>query len=318
MLRSLLALALLLAPFGVLAQSFPSQEPLTIAISPTYPKPYETVTVTVGSTLVDLAASTITIYAGGAEVEKGMRSAQVKMGGPGSRTTIRAVAAGAEGTYEKSLTIAPSDISLVVEPATTMHPLYDGAGLVASEGKLRIVAVADLRTAPGTRIPSSQISYTWRLGNQVLQVDSGLGRSVLNATAPVRYRDAVVSVTATNAAKTISAQASVAIAPADPIVRIYRSDPLSGISFEKALSGSFALVGSEETFRVVPFFFKEIPAIAWSLNGSPSGSGQDVTVRSSSGAGTAQLGVVATGKEARADANLTLRFGEGGIGIFGR
>lgn len=318
MLRTLAALLLALMPFGALAQALPAQDPLTITLSPAYPRPYETVTVTVGSNLVDLSASTVAIYANGTEVERGLRSAQVRMGGPGTRTTIRATAVASEGTYEDTVVVAPADVALIVEPSSTLHPLYEGAGLVPSEGTVRIVALADLRTGPGARVPTSQISYTWKLGSQTLQGESGLGRSVLTATAPARYRDAVITVTATNQAKTVSAQASVTIAPADPLVRIYRSDPLSGISFEKALSGSFALSGSEETFRVVPFFFKEFPSIAWTLNGNASGAGQDLTVRSSGGGGTALLGVAATGEEARAEGGVTLRFGEGGTGIFGR
>lgn len=319
MIRSLLALTLaaLLAVPGTSIAQVASQQPLSITLSSASPRPYETVTVTVASNLIDLAASTVTIYANGAVVEQGLRTAQVKLGGPGARTTLRATATGSEGTYEATLSVIPGDVSLIVEPMTTSFPFYEGASVVSSESRVRIVAVTDLRTSPTTRVPSSQIAYTWKVGAQTLTADSGLGRSVLVATAPARYRDAVVSVTATNQAKTVSGSASITIAPSDPIVRIYRSDPLAGIFFEKALTGSFALTGTEETFRAVPFFFEELPALAWSLNGNRSGSSPDLTVRSSSGAGTAQLGVLATGEETSAESSLTLRFGES-TGIFGR
>lgn len=317
MLRFLLGLALLIAPSFALAQALPTAEPLTISISPSSPRPYETITATVTSNLVDLTASTVTLYANGAVIEEGMRSAQVKLGGPGSRTTIRAVASGTDGTYEDTISVIPGDLSLILEPVSTTQPLYKGGLLVPSEGRVRIIAVTDLRTSPTSRVPTNQIAYTWKVGSQTLQADSGLGKNVLVATAPVRYRDAVVSVTATNQAKTVSAQASITITPTDPIVRVYRSDPLGGISFEQALSGTFALAGTEETFRVIPFFFKETPALEWTLNGNRSGSGSDLTVRSTSGGGTAQLGVAATGEETRAETSFALRFGQS-VGIFGR
>ncbi len=316
LLASLIALVLI-APTASFAQGIPGQEPLSLSVNPASPRPYETVTVTVNSNLVDLAASTITIYLNGAVIEEGMRSAQVKIGGPGTRNTFRAVASGAEGTYEATLSIIPGDVSLIIEPVATNHPFYQGGMLVPSEGKVRIIALTDLRTSPTARVPANQISYTWKLGSQTLLAESGLGRNVLTATAPTMYRDAVVSVTASNQAKTVSGQASITITPSEPLVRIYRTDPLGGVSFEKALSGTFALTGTEETFRAVPFFFKEKPGIEWTLNGNRSGTSPDLTVRSASGSGTAQLNATALGSEARAQAGVTLRFGES-TGIFGR
>lgn len=320
MLRTLAALLILgaLAPFAASAQSLGDTDPLTISISPAYPRPYDTVTVTVGSNSIDLTASTIRISVNGAVVEEGLRSTQVKLGGPGTKTTIAASATNTEGTFQDQVALAPGDLSVVVEPVSSSQPLYQGATLVPSEGQVRIVAVADLRTSPTTRVPNSQISYTWKLGTQVLQADSGLGRNVLVATAPARYRDADITVTATNQAKTVTAQAATSISPVDPLVRIYRSDPLEGIDFAHALSGTFALSGTEEMFRALPFYFKTAPTLAWTLNGNASGATPDLTVRSSGGSGTALLGVAATGPEARAEGSLTLRFGSTGTGIFGR
>ncbi|HYD93028.1 MAG TPA: hypothetical protein VEB18_01050 [Candidatus Paceibacterota bacterium] len=307
---------------GVMTPSFASAQvstdPLTINISPNYPRPYEMVTVTVSSNAIDLAASTITISANGSVVEEGLRSTQIKMGGPGTRTTISVNAQGAEGTFTKQATIAPADVSVIVEPIATNHPLYKGASLVPSEGSVRIVALADIRTAPGTRVPNEQIVYTWKLGTQILEAESGLGKNVLRASAPPQYRDATITVTATTQSKSISAQTTVNISPVDPIVRIYRTDPLEGIDFDHALSGTFTLAGAEETFRALPFFFKNTPTLQWTLNGNRSGTGPDVTVRSTGGSGTALLGITATGPEARAETSLTLRFSSGSTGIFGR
>ena len=62
----------------------------------------------------------------------------------------------------------------------------------------KTVALADFQSAPGTRLPASSLVYTWRLGNRVLTDSSGIGKSTLLATAPVRYRNADITVTVTS------------------------------------------------------------------------------------------------------------------------
>ncbi len=312
-----LCLLALLFPSVAGAQLAPTAtDPLTITVSPAYPRPYDTVTLSVSSNLLDLVAGTVTIKANGTVIEKGLRSVQYKVGPAGSVVTISASAETNEGVFQDQISINPADVALVVEPASTVPPLYEGAALVPSEGRLRIIAVADLRQN-GVRIPESQIVYTWKLGNQFLQDESGIGRNVLVATAPARYRDAQISVTASTQSKNTNAQASVIISPIDPLVRIYQNDPLQGVILERALFGTFTLNGEEAAFRIAPYFFKQDPSLSWTLNGAGSGVSKDLTVRSSGGAGSAVIGANASTESAQASAGLSVRFGSTGVGIFG-
>lgn len=323
MLRAALTFILLCAVAGIyipaLAQTS-SLEPLSLVISPKHPRPYDLVTVSVSSNLVDLAASAITISADGKVVAEGSRSASLQLGGAGSKTAISVTAVTNGKTYTRSLTIRPADVALILEPDTSAHPFYEGGRLVAPQSRVRLIAIADLRTTAGARIPDAQLAYTWKLGNKVLRSESGLGKSVLRATAPVRYRDAEISLTVSSQDSLQVAEASLFVSPVTPLVRIYRSNPLGGTDYGRALGDSFSLSSNEETFEAVPYFFSSTPDFLWQLNGNPSGSQNKVTVRTTgTKVGSALLGVTARERNSgeQAQSRFTVQFGNSSANIFG-
>jgi hypothetical protein len=297
-------------------------DPLTLTLDPDYPRPYQIVTVTPESTLIDLSASTVTFSVNGKIVQSGSggESVSVAVGGPGTVTNITVTVTNNGQKYTKSISIRPADVSLVVEPTSTNHPFYEGASLIGSEGRVRIIAVPDLRTAKGAQIPPASLVYTWKNNDQVLESSSGIGKSVLTATAPVRYRNSVITLTVSSQDSSVVGQAQVAIVPRDPLIRIYENDPLLGPRFDTALPNSVSLAGSEDTYRAVPYYFTSIPSLTWDVNGSPSQSGQDITVRpSGNGQGTAVLGVTGSSGTLGQSANSTLSitFGKTSSGLFG-
>lgn len=322
MLRAVvIAFSLLISPALLHAQDV-GAEPLTVRISPQYPKPYQTVVVTPASTLIDLSASTVSVSANGTLVQKGTgaEKANVTLGAPGTATTISVSAVNNGKTYTKQVVVRPADAALIIEPSTTAHPFYKGGVAVAPEGGLRLIALPDLRNASGRIAPESLV-YTWRLGDRVLEAQSGIGKTTLTATAPVRYRDTTVTLTVATQDSSIVAQTSAVVAPIDPLMRVYSNDPLLGPLFEKAFSGTVTLTGNEQTFRTVPYFFPSTPTLTWFVNSAVSGADRDITLRSTgSGGGTATL--TASGKHPQnfqtASTRITVKFGnESGLGIFG-
>jgi hypothetical protein len=280
------ALFLSAAFIALPAQAQFNTEPLSLVISPQYPRPHETVLVTPRSTQFGLSSAEVVITANGTVVERGSgeRTAAIKLGGPGTAATV-VVTATLNGTvYTKETTIRPADVALVLEPLTTSHPLYEGGSLVAAQGPVRLVAVADLRNTNGARISSGSLTYTWRLGNKILTEESGIGRSALVATAPARFRDAEVSVTVATTDERVVGYAETTVSSASPSVRAYRTDPLLGIDLAHALSGTFAVRGEEESFAAVPFSFATIPQVRWTLNGASAGTDSLLTVRTDDGA----------------------------------
>ena len=315
------ALSLPLAPLH--AQSMLPTEALSVSISPQYPRPYQTITITPRSTLLNLTNGTVVITVNGTEVERGsgVITGYARMGGPGERATVRVTATVDGQTQQKDLVIRPADVALVAEPLTTTHPFYKGAPLVASEGRIRLVAIPDVRTAPGTVVSPQNLVYTWRLGNRILEASSGIGKSVVDAVAPIRYRDVTVSVTVTTQDNAVVAYAQTTVAPVDPIIRIYRNDPLLGPLFDLAYSGNVTMNTEEETFRAIPYYFAGNPSLVWRVNSVESGTERDITVRSTgTGIGSAILSAQADGSALfqSAESSLTVRFGElRPLGIFG-
>ena len=307
------------------AQFSSEEQPINSILTPTYPRPYQTVTISPRSSLIDLSASTVVISVNGAVVQQGSgtQSAAVRVGGPGETTTIvvRVTAPGGK-VYTDTISVRPADVALVVEPATTAHPFYKGLPLVAPEGRVRLVAVPDMRTSANTVIDPSKLVYTWKLGERVLTDASGIGRSTLVATAPVKYRDATISVLVTNQDSSIVAQATAEISPRDPIVRIYPFDPLLGPNYDLALTNDYTLNATEGTLRAIPYFFSSPPAIEWVVGGVAQGAQRDITVRATgSGSGATALEVKArlVGTPNIATARTLLRFGESAspFSIFG-
>jgi galactokinase len=104
-------------------------------------------------------------------------------------------------------------------------------------------------------------------------------------------------------------------------VRIYRNDPLLGPLFNYALPKTIVMSDAEQTFRAVPYYFSGTPSLDWSVNGTQSQSGKDITVRSTgSGSGSALIGFTAKQAAANVLANtsMTVQFGaQKSLGIFG-
>ncbi|MBY0110905.1 hypothetical protein K2Y00_02790 [Patescibacteria group bacterium] len=329
LLQSFLALFLLVAlvvPASLFAQGFSAGgvEPLTVTLNPQYPRPFDTVTITPRSNLIDLAAARVVVSVNGEIIEdgSGSRSVQTRVGAAGTRSVIRVTATEASGqVYAKEMVVTPADVALIIDAASTAHPFYEGARLVAPEGRVRVIAIPDLRTSAGATIPPQSLVYTWKNGDRVLLEHSGIGRSVLDATAPVRHRDAKITVTVSTQDKAVSASAVTTVSPVDPFVRVYTSSPLLGPSFENALSQSVTMEGDEDTFRAVPYFFRTTPEMAWSVNGVAGEKDDTLTVRiTEPGRGTARIEVSALGGGVfqNAQAFFTLSFGsDGGTGIFG-
>lgn len=297
-------------------------EPFSIKISPRYPKPYETISITLQSSVLDLLSTEATISADGETLAEGLsvRSATVKMGGLGQETVLEVVVKTSEQTFTKKLTLRPADVALVLEANSTAHPFYQGGRLPVSEGPLRLLAFADFRDSSGALIPTNKLVYSWRVGERVLDTQSGAGKSVLLATAPLRYRDARITVTVTDPTTGVSAEGGITITPSDPVLRVYRNDPLLGIRYEEALFGALTLKGEEETFRAIPYYFDGAPLFSWTINSVEQGTAPDITLRATGGAGSASVNASARDTTAFASASqgLTVRFGDSRpTGIFG-
>lgn len=299
-------------------------DPLTVDITPANPAPYQTITITPHSTLTDLSASTVTVTVNSAVISKGSGGTGVSatVGGPGTATNITVAVAGAGGNYSKSITLRPESVALIEEPTSTTHPFYGGGALIAPQGRVRLIAMPNFYSASGGSVAADSLVYNWKLGDQILQGSSGIGKSVLLVSAPVQYRDAAITVTVSSQDGSLVGSAAITLTPLSPVLLIYRNEPLLGPLFDEVAAEPYAMTGAEDSFRAVPYFFASAPAITWNVNGSADGTEPVVTVRTTgSSAGTAVLSATASQADTYQNAqdSRTIHYGasSSGGGIFG-
>jgi len=281
---------------------------LTLILSPEYPRPESTLTITPRSYLVDLATAHVSVYINDELVAEntGEVPVTVQTGAPGSQLSIRVVAIADGTSYETSMIVYPQGTALIVEPQVTMPPLYRGAGKLPATAITRIVAVPDFRSPTGTLINPSTLSYSWYAEDTLLKEQSGLGRSVLLIEGPQRYRPTEVSVIVTSREQPYVTSALVTLDPIDPFVRVYPSDPLTGPWFSRSVPETYTMKKEEETFVAAPYFFTAQPQLSWRVGGTEQGTLDTLTVRTGgTGEGTATLSLRAVGKDVFSLATFT-------------
>ena len=314
-----------LLPLAVSAQAISDQETFTVSVSPQYPAPYSQATLSFLSSTLDLNNAIITVSVSGKEIYKGsVRPVAVSIGGAGSVTAVKVTATSSGKNYSQTLSIQPQDVVLIAEPISSAPPLYPGKSLVPLEGDVRVIAMANIQNAKGKVIDPSALSYSWTVDDTQIANASGIGKQAIIVASPFQYRTRHVSVAITSQDGGLVGGASLSLTALDPSVRIYKNDPLLGILYDHALSGTYAISDTEDTLYAAPFSLPTsngAPLIQWFLSGSIAQTGNSITLRpTGSGQGTASLSLVASaGGSTKATENLSLSFGaaSGGLGLFG-
>ncbi len=312
-LRSI-ALAVLLLPGFAFAQlGTGGAEPFSISLSTQYPQPGSTAALVPQTSGINLANSTLSVSVNGTRVYSGAAQATpITLAPVGHLTTISATLSSNGTKYTKTLSLRPGSVSLVAEPLSTAPRLYPGKPLVPYSGSVRLVAVADFRSAPTSRIDPATLVYTWSVDGATMRDASGIGRSSIVVSSPLPYRSKEVQVLIQSQGGSLSGGRSVSLSAQAPLVRIYRNDPLQGIVFDTALHGTQTILNTESTFTASAFSFPKarVPNISWFLDGNAVQSGPFITVRpEGAGQGSATLSVTASSGAESAAATLPLSFG---------
>lgn len=292
-----------------------SGEPFTVSISPRYPTPYGQAVISLLSATLDLANASMDVSVGGKRLYQGsVKPVSVSLGKTGSAASVTVTVTADGVPYSHSFVIQPQDISLIAEPSASAPVLYQGKPLIPLEGSTRVVAVANMRDAGGKIIPASSLSYAWTVDDTQIANSSGIGKESIVVASPLQYRDRSVSVAVKTQNGSLAGGASISLAPVEPIVRIYKNDPLLGILFDHALSGTYPIADTEATLYGVPYSFPLVsgaPQVQWFLSGDLAQTGDSITFRpSGKGEGSASLSVSASaGTGANAITDLLLSFG---------
>ena len=309
---------LLLSPFAASAQSIgdlTSTDSFTVSVSPQYPAPQSTATLSFLSAMIDLTNATLSVSVGGKTVYQGsVRPVSVPLGKAGSVATVLATITSSGVPYSRSVSIQPQDVAIVAEPLSSAPVLYPGKPFVPLGGDTRIVAVANVRDAAGKIVNPATLSYSWTVDGTQIADSSGVGQQTITVASPLQYRERSVSVAVQTQDGSLVGGASLALAPEEPSVLLYENAPLLGIRFTHALSGTFTIAATEDSLYAAPFSFptNAAPALQWSLNGSAVQIGNSITLRpSGTGSGSAALLLTASnGGLDMITASLSLLFGK--------
>lgn len=299
-------------------------EPFTVSVYPQYPAPYGKATLSLLSGSLDLANATMVVSIAGKKIYDGsVQPVAVALGRAGSVTSANVTVSSGGASYSQALSIQPQDVVLVAEPVSSTPPLYPGKASVALEGRVRVVAVANLASANGSALDPSRLAYTWTVDDVRLANSSGISKDAIMVASPMQYRASDVSVAVMSSDGSLVGGASLTLTAVEPFVRIYENDPLLGIRYDRALSGSYAIGGAESALYAAPFALptsRGAPLLTWFLNGAKAQTGNSITLRpSGKGEGSASLSLTASaGTYATASTNLSLSFGgKSGANFFG-
>lgn len=267
----------------------------SITLSPRYPEPNETITISINDYSVNTSGATIQWFNNGAEIpnSKNKRVVEVPSGKLGASMDILAVTTLPNGSVlQAKNTIAPVRIDMLVEADTRVPSFYKGRSIPASGGTVHVTALP----FTGKSRSASSYSYTWRVGNEVQAGGSRFGKNSISFTAGFQ-KQIQVSVDVIDTDGTIVASETIIIPLAEPELYYYEVNPLRGMS-EISMGENFVFIGEEIRVRAEPYYidtalFSQNPHQQWKLDGqtiiNPTVDQQELTLRRSGDTGSFTL-----------------------------
>ncbi len=230
---------------------------MTVSLTPSAPEPFDSVQVKISGYSVNLATSNITWKQDGKNIAQGvgLTETTVTVGGEGSNTILEVTVApilGAPQTFQK--VVYPSSVSLVWEAKSYVPPFYHGKALHGPGGAVTFIALPSLIDAGGSRVPSSDLIFTWRRNGQVIPQVSGVGKGTVTIQNDKYFSDLVVGVEVTTRDKTRVAQKTARIPVQKPELLLYQHDPLLGLLTTHPLVGTGYIRSSGAAVYAEPYY----------------------------------------------------------------
>jgi len=233
-----------------------SESALSISLSPQYPAPNSTVTLTLQSSLYDLDVSSIvwTVNGKTAVSNDAAKSIAVTTGPIGSATDVLAEITGPGGSAFAVATIVPTSIDLLWESDSYVPPFYAGRALPSAGSRIRLVALPHLTSKNGIEIPANQLLFTWKTDNEVLGDSSGRGKSSITVEGPTLFGTKTIILEASSLDGVVTGQAIVRIPDTEPKLTLYEDHPLFGVLYHRALGPTTFIPENEMSFAAIPYF----------------------------------------------------------------
>jgi hypothetical protein len=266
---------------------------LKVTTIPKNPAPNEPVRVTIESFLSDLNKATISWSLNGSVVERGAGKTTFSFkNGASGQTTRLLVSITTNGgeRFTKEIVMNPVGVTIIWEADTYTPPFYKGKALMASQARVRAIAIPD---NIGTRnaLDAGNLVYVWKKDGAAIPEVSGYGKNSFTFLGPKPYGKASVSVQVSSMSDTIKSELHLNEIPlANPFILFYEDHPLLGAWYNRSLGGELTLTKKEFSISAEPYFFSnetsEISTISynWALNGKTvANPGRGITLRNETG-----------------------------------
>lgn len=165
-----------------------------------------------------------------------------------------------------------TEIDLLWEADTYTPPFYRGHSQTTPKSTVLVVAVPDFRTAGGKRLKTEELKFEWVKDLKVISTASGLGKNILRFTAEGSGANQI-TVAVSWPKGELKVEKSLTVAITAPKLVLFEDDPLTGITYHRAVSQELNLAKPEITLVAEPFFFDQAAVGAkkidydWRLNG---------------------------------------------------
>jgi PAS domain-containing protein len=282
--KYLLIFTLILVPLISFGQFAASGLELIVTISPSTPKPNQSVSISIENYSFDLSQSNITWFVNGIVQNQFSRkkSLNLKTGDVGSPLIVDVSVITPSGTItEKRIVIQPSELNLLWEASGYTPPFYRGKVLHSSKGTIKTVAMADVIGSGGFRLSNNSLDYKWSRDGKILESLSGVGKNTFTIKPfIINPGFTTISLKITEKGRgTVLATKSIRVIESSPKIIFYEDHPLLGISFNRAFQKTFFLDKEELKIKSSLYFFskedKDSLNYQWRINGKKVAGNED-------------------------------------------
>lgn len=262
---------------------------IDVNMVPENPGPNQMVNVSLVSYSTDINTASITWRVNGGTQKSGVgqKTFSFTTGNTNTTTTLGITIVTKEGeTVTKTFSIKPAGVDLIWQTDGFVPPFYKGKTLFSYQNRITFIALPHMTSGNGAEISAKNLIYKWTKDGTVINTASGLGNSTYTFVGSLISRPLDIEVEVTSPNQNGVGTAEVVVSPVDPSVVFYKKNPLYGIEFQKALTGTVGLTDSKELAVFgAPFFFGTLSANApellykWSVNGSSIDSDTSQTTR---------------------------------------
>lgn len=252
--RWLLLLLLLLpttsgAQFNEIADNNLMGSNATLLLQPSYPEPFEIVSISLEDFRSSSRSNTIEWYRNGEIIAEfsNQREIAIEVGDIGSSNLFEAVLTNENGVKEAVRTsINPIYLDIIIEPQTHIPDFYRGRAIPSTGSIINATALLE-----GISTNANNLLFTWQVNNAILHGGSIRGGSFVSFPMP-RGSLSDIIITVSDLKGTIIAKRAFSISSTQPKLLFYEINTLYGTTLHPI--NTLNLIANTATFRAEPYY----------------------------------------------------------------